>query len=95
MITVVSDPWTRPEPVPPSEPMLAHVRDVWTLHGIQSTVTASIYRNTFGLELRIDLAGELMRTQLSRHGEQPLILRAERVKAELMEQGWFEEPNAT
>jgi hypothetical protein len=33
-----------------------------------------------------------MHTQLSRQGEQPLILRAERVKAELIEQGWFESP---
>lgn len=94
MIAVVSDPWTRPEPVIPPDP-LEHVRDLWTLHGIQSTVTASIYRNVFGLELRIDLAGELMHSQLSRHGEQPLILRADRVKAELIEQGWFEQPNAT
>jgi hypothetical protein len=37
-------------------------------------IPASIYRNVFGLELRIDLAGELMHTQLSRRGEQPLIL---------------------
>ena len=65
------------------------MRDLWTLHGIQSKVTAAIYRNDFGLELRIDLAGEFKHSQLSRHGEQPLILRAERVKAELIEQEWF------
>jgi hypothetical protein len=51
--------------------------------------------NDFGLELRIELAGELMHSQLSRHGEHPLMLRAERVKADLLEQGWFEQPNAT
>jgi hypothetical protein len=96
MLTVVSNPWIPPERIPPPEPLLEHVRDLWTLHGIQSKVTAAIYRNDFGLELRIDLAGELMQSQLSRFGEQPLILRADRVKAELIEQGWFANPtNAT
>jgi len=92
MIAVVSDPWIRPEPVPPPEPMLEHVRDLWTLHGIMSTVTAAIYRNEFGLELGIDLAGELIESRLSRVGEEPLILIAEQAKAELLTQGWFEEP---
>jgi hypothetical protein len=36
------------------------VRDVWGLHGGQSIVTATIYRNDLGLELRIDSAGELI-----------------------------------
>ena len=67
---------------------------MFTLHGLQSNCTAAIYRNDFGLELRVELGGELMHTQLSRHGEQPLILRAERVKADLIEQGWFEPPPA-
>ena len=71
---------------------LEHVRDLWTLHGIQSTCTAAIFKNDLGLELRVDLGGELLPAQLSRHGEQPLILRAERVKADLIEQGWFERP---
>jgi hypothetical protein len=52
MIALVSDPWTRPEPAPAPETMLEHVRDVWTLHGIMSIATATIYRNVFGLELR-------------------------------------------
>jgi hypothetical protein len=79
---------------PRREPLLEHVRDLWTLHGIQSTCTAAIFKNDVGLELRVDLGGELMHTQLSRHGEQPLTLRAERVKAELLEQGWFQAPSA-
>ena len=87
----VSDTWPPPGPRK-RPPTLEHVRDLWTLHGIQSSVTAAIWRNDFGLELRVDLGGELMHTQLSRHGEQPLILRAERVKADLIEQGWFERP---
>jgi hypothetical protein len=51
---------------PPPESLLEHVRDLWTLHGIQSKVTAAIYRHDFGLKVRIDLTGELMHTQLSR-----------------------------
>ena len=84
-------PNTWPPPGPPKrESLLEHVRDLWTLHGIQSTCTAAIFKNDFGLELRVELGSELMHSQLSRHGEQPLILRAERVKADLIEQGWFE-----
>jgi len=63
--------------------MLEHVRDLWTLHGIQSTVTASMFRNEFGLELRIELAGELIESRFSRVGEEPLILIAAQAKAEL------------
>jgi hypothetical protein len=71
------------------------VRDLWTLHGIQSTVTASLYRSVFGLELRVELAGELIESRLSRVGEEPLLLIAEQAKADLLAQGWFEQPNAT
>ena len=92
MIAIVSGPWTRPDSVPPPEPTLEHVRDVWTLHGIMSIATARIYRNVFGLELRIELAGELIESRLSRGGEEPLILIAEQAKAELLEQGWLEQP---
>jgi hypothetical protein len=53
MIVAVSDHWT-PRGLPARrEPMLEHVRDLRTLHGTQSTVTAVIYRNDFRLELRI------------------------------------------
>ena len=75
-----------------AEPALEHVRDLWTLYGTQRTCTAAIYRNESGLELRVMLDGELTHTQLSRFGEQPLIMRADRVRAELLEQGWFERP---
>lgn len=74
------------------EPVLEHVRDLWTLYGTQRTCTAAIYRHESGLELRVSLDGELTHTQLSRFGEQPLIMRADRVRAELLEQGWFERP---
>lgn len=55
---------------------------------------AAIYRNDFKLELRIELASELMHSQLSRNGEHALLLRAERVKTDLMEQGSIEPLNA-
>jgi hypothetical protein len=72
--------------------LLEHVRDLWTLHGIQSICTAGIWRNDFGLELRVEHAGELVESRLSRVGEAPLLLIAEQVKADLMRQGWFETP---
>jgi hypothetical protein len=75
-----------------AEPAAVHVRDLWTLYGTQATCTAAIYRTEAGLELRVALDGELTHTQLSRFGEQPLIMRADRVRAELLEQGWFERP---
>ena len=59
------------DPARTSTSMCEHVRDLWTLHGIQSKVTAVIYRNHFGLELRIGLAGELMHSQLSREVSSP------------------------
>ncbi|HEV2670620.1 MAG TPA: hypothetical protein VGU74_05975 [Gemmatimonadales bacterium] len=54
-----------------------------------------IWRNDFGLELRVELAGELIESRLSRVGEAPLVLIADQLKANLIEQGWFETPNAT
>jgi hypothetical protein len=88
-------PDTRPPPGPQKrEPLLEHVRDVWTLHGIQSNSTARIFRNDFGLELRVEHGGELLESRLSRFGEAPLLLIADELKANLIEQGWFEAPNA-
>jgi hypothetical protein len=91
----VSDTWP---PTGPHrrEPLLKHVRDVWTLHGIRSTCSAAIYRNDFGLELRVEHRGELVESRLSRVGEAPLLLIADEVKAKLIAQGWVEQPpNAT
>jgi hypothetical protein len=52
--------------------------------------------NVFGLELRIELGGELIESRLSRFGEEPLILIAEQAKAELIAQGWCEQtPNVS
>jgi hypothetical protein len=72
------------------EPILEHVRDLWTLNGIQSTCTAAIWRNDFGLELRVLHGDELLESRLSRYGEAPLLLIADQLKANLLQQGWFE-----
>ena len=74
---VAIDTWPPPGPQQ-HEPVLEHVRDLWTLHGIQSNVTAAIWRNDFGLELRIEHGGELVESRLSRVGEAPLLLIADR-----------------
>jgi hypothetical protein len=64
---VAIDTWPPPG-LQQHEPVLEHVRDLWTLHGIQSNVTAAIWRNDFGLELRIEHGGELVESRLSRVG---------------------------
>jgi hypothetical protein len=71
---------------------LEHVRDLWVLSGIQSKCVAGLYRNDFGIELRIHFGNELLESRLSRYGEAPLILIAEEAKQELLKQGWAELP---
>jgi hypothetical protein len=93
-ISRVSDTWPPPGPQK-REPLLEDVRTLWTLHGIQANCMASIYQTTFGMELRIEHGGQLIESRVSRYGEAPLLLIAEQLKANLMEQGWFETPNAT
>jgi hypothetical protein len=53
------------------------------------------FPNDFGLELRVLRGDELIESRLSRYGEAPLLLIADEVKANLLEQGWREPPNAT
>jgi len=55
MIPPVSDPWTRPEPVPPPEPPREHLATFWTLRGPTGRdLTCSAYRVETGLELRVE-----------------------------------------
>jgi hypothetical protein len=68
------------------------VRDLWTLHGIQSNCTAAIWRSDFGVELRILHGGELLESRLSRYGEAPLLLITDQLRANLIEQGWRHMP---
>jgi len=75
-----------------ARPLLERVRDLWTLHSIQSTCAASIWRNDFGLELRVEHGGELIESRVSRVGEAPLQVIADQLKTNLIEQGWFELP---
>jgi hypothetical protein len=49
----------------------------------------------FGLKLRVENNGELIESRLSRYGEAPLLLIAEELKPNLIEDGWFEVPDAT
>jgi hypothetical protein len=68
------------------------VRELWQLRGITSNVTAAIWRNDFGLELRVEHGGELVESRLPRVGEVPLLLIAEQMNANLIEKGWREIP---
>ena len=58
-------------------------------------LAASIWRNDFGLELRVDHGGELIESRLSRYGIEPLLLIADQIEANLIAQGWFDPTNAT
>jgi hypothetical protein len=89
----VSDTW--PPLGTAQAPTVKHVRDLWRLRGGQSDVTAAIWRNDFGLELRVEHGGELIQSRLSRVGEAPLLLIADQLKANLIAQGWTELPNRT
>ena len=49
------------------EPLLEHVRDVWTLRYIETNCTAAIWRNDFGLKLRVEHGRELIESCLLRY----------------------------
>jgi len=84
----------RPPPGPRKRPpTLEHVRDLWTLRWMESNCTAAIWRNDFGLELRVLHGDELIESRLSRFGEAPLLLIADELRANLMEHVWTETPN--
>jgi len=68
---------------------------VWTLRYIETDCTAAIWRNDFGLELRVLHGGELIDSRLSRYGIEPLLLIADQIKANLIAQGWFDPQNVT
>ena len=93
MISRVSDTWPPPGPQR-RPPTLEHIRDLWTLHWSQSNCTAAIWRNDFGLGLRVLHGDELVESGLSRVGE-ALLLIADQMKVNLIEKGWTEPPNDT
>jgi hypothetical protein len=62
---------------------------------MQSNCIAAIWRNDFGLELRVLHGDQLVESRLSRVGEAPLLLIAGEVKADLIAQGWTEAPDRT
>ena len=79
-------------PTPP--PRLEHVRDLWQLHRPQkpqAILTAAIFQTDTGLELRIGFSlTNLIHSQLSRTGDDPLSERAEDLRLVLLGQGWIE-----
>jgi hypothetical protein len=93
-ISRVSETWPPPKQQK-REPLLEHVRDLWTLRGITSNVTVAIWRDDFGLELRVENNGELIESRMSRVGEVPLLRIADQIRTNLMEKGWTEPTNAT
>ena len=91
----VSDTWPPPGTQKP-EPLLEHIRDVWTRRYVETNCTAAIWRNDFACGLRVEHGGELIESRLSRYGEAPLRLIAEQAKQNLLKDGWTELPlNAT
>ena len=68
---------------------------MWTLRYIETNCTASIWRNDFGPELRVEHGGELIESRLSRYGIEPLLPIADQLRANLIAQGWTEPPNRT
>jgi len=90
----VSNSWPSPAPQEP-DPLLERVRDLWTLRYIEVNCTAAIWRNDFGLELRVEHGGELIVSRLSRYGIWPLVLIAKHIKANLIAHGWFDPQNPT
>jgi hypothetical protein len=87
----VSDTWP-PRGLQKRKPLLEHLHDVWSLHGIQGICTAAIVRTTFGHELRVLHDGQLIESRLSRYGEAPLLPIADQLRANLIEQGWRHMP---
>ena len=86
--------WPPPKPLK-RPPTFRNVRDLWTLRYVETNCTASIWRNDFGLELRVVHGGELIESHLSRYGIKPLLLIADQIRSNLIAQGWFDPTNAT
>jgi len=80
-----------PKGPPVRESKIRLVRELWRMKGTDiHAVVASLYQVDTGLELRIVSGGDIVETQLSRTGEQPLLERAARLKQELVAGGWTE-----
>ena len=77
----MSETWPPPGPQE-REPLLEHVRNLWQLRGITSNVTAAIWSNNFGHELRVLHDGQLIESRLSRYGQAPLLLIADQTGGE-------------
>jgi hypothetical protein len=63
------------------------------VRNIEMNCTAAIWWNDFGLDLHVGNDGGLIESRISRYGIKPLLLIADQIKTNLIEQGWFEPPN--
>jgi hypothetical protein len=81
-------------PTPPRQPRLEHIRDLWQMHRPhrpQHVLTAALFRTDVGFELRVGFSEtNLIHSELSRTGYAPLIIRADDLRASLLESGWVE-----
>jgi hypothetical protein len=59
-------------------------------HRPQHVLTAAIFQNDVGLELRVGSSEQPDSRELSRKGEAPLLARAENLRLVLLGQGWIE-----
>ena len=76
---------------PPRLPRLEHVRDLWQMHRLkrpQAILTAAIYQTDTGRELRVGFSEtNLVHSELSRTGDDPLLEKAEDLRLVLMGAG--------
>lgn len=77
-------------PDPPAPQLMRHL---WTVRNSSPdrSITAGIYRNEYGRELRIhwgERPDNLLDSRLSRTDDAPLEARANELRAVLLEQGW-------
>jgi hypothetical protein len=77
-------------PDPPAPRLMRHL---WTVRKSEPdrSITAGVYRNPYGRELRIhwgERPDNLLDSLLSRTDDAPLEFRANELRAVLLEQGW-------
>ena len=90
IIVAVSVGFTDPQL--PRQPRLEHVRDIWVMHRPHrphAILIAALYDTDAGRELRVGFTlDNLIHTELSCKGDEPLEARSENIRVTLREQGW-------
>ena len=81
-------------PEPERLPRLELLRQLWQMHRLkrpQAILTAAIYQTDVGLALRAGFSEtNLVHSELSRTGDDPLLEKAEDLRLVLMGAGWIE-----